>query len=53
MTQIDKLLVVIALVLGLLDTFNVRGPFSKVSVAGVAIVLLALVELRRGGVIAF
>jgi len=53
MTQTDKVLVVIALVLGLLDVFNVRGPFSKVSVAGVAIVLLALVELRRGGVIAF
>ena len=53
MSQTDKVLVVIALVLGLLDVFNVRGPFSKISVAGVAIVLLALVELRRGGVIAF
>jgi len=53
MTQTDKVLVVIALVLGLLDVFNVRGPFSKISVAGLAIVLLALVELRRGGVLAF
>jgi hypothetical protein len=53
MTQIDTLLVVIALVLGLLDVFNMRGPFSKISVAGLAIVLLALVELRQGGVITF
>ncbi len=53
MTQTDKILVVIALVLGLLDVLNVRGPFAKVSVAGVAIVLLALVELRQGGVLAF
>jgi len=53
MTQTDKVLVVIALVLGLLDVVNVRGPVSKISVAGLAIVLLALVELRRGGVLAF
>ena len=53
MTQTDKILVLAALVLGLLDFLNVKGPLSRFSTAGLAIVLLALVELRRGGVINF
>lgn len=51
MSQTDKLLLLTALVLGLLEFFNVKGPLSRFSLAGMAIVLLALVELRRGGII--
>ena len=51
MDQTDKILVIVALVLGLADLLNLRGPFSRISVAGLAIVLLAIVELRQGGVL--
>ncbi len=51
MDQTDKVLVIVALVLGLADVINVRGPFSRISVAGLAIVLLAIVQLRQGGVL--
>ena len=53
MDQTDKILVIVALVLGLADVLNVRGPLSRISVAGLAIVLLAVVELRQGGVLNF
>jgi hypothetical protein len=51
MTQVDKVLVIAALLLGVMDLLNVKGPLSKFSAAGLAIVLLAVVELHRGGVI--
>ena len=51
MDQIDKVLVIVALALGLADVLNVRGPLSRVSLAGLAIVLLAIVLLRQGGVL--
>ncbi len=53
MDQTDKILVIIALALGLADVLNVRGPVSRISLAGVAIVLLAIVFLRQGGVLDF
>lgn len=53
MTQIDKILVVVALLLGVMELLNVKGPLSRFSAAGLAIVLLAVVELHRGGVINF
>ena len=31
MTQLDKVLVIIALVLGVLDVFNFQGPFARIS----------------------
>ena len=51
MSQTDKLLLLSALVLGILEFVNVKGPLARFSLAGLAIVLIALVELRRGGVI--
>ena len=51
MDQTDKILVIVALALGLADVFNVSGPFSRISLAGLAIVLLAIVLLRQGGVL--
>jgi hypothetical protein len=51
MAEKDKVLVIIALVLGVLDVLNVRGPLARFSAAGVAIILLAIVELHRGGVV--
>jgi hypothetical protein len=51
MSQTDKLLLLTALILGVLEFANVKGPLSRFSLAGLAIVLIALVELRRGGVI--
>lgn len=53
MNQTDKVLVIIALVLGVLDVLNVRGPLSRYSIAGIAIILLAIVELHRGGVLSY
>jgi hypothetical protein len=53
MDQTDKVLVIVALVLGLVDLFNVKGPLARFSATGAAIVLLAVVELHRGGVISF
>jgi len=53
MTQADKLLVVTALVLGVLDFLNAKGPFTRFSPAGLAIILLAVVQLHRGGVISY
>lgn len=53
MTQTDKILVIVALVLGILDVVNVRGALAHISAAGIAIVLLAIVELHRGGVISY
>ena len=43
MDQTDTVLVIIA----------VRGPVSRISLASVAIVLLAVVQLRQGGVLDF
>ena len=51
MTQTDKILVIAALVLGVMDALNVKGPLSRFSIAGIAIVLLAVVMLHRGGVL--
>ena len=51
MAQIDKVLLLAALVLGLMEFFNAKGPLGRFSLAGMAIVLIAVVELRRGGVI--
>lgn len=51
MDSTDKALVIIALVLGVLDAVNFRGPLSRFSLAGIAVVLLAIVELHRGGVL--
>jgi hypothetical protein len=53
MSQTDKVLVIIALILGVLDVLNISGPLSRFSVAGIAIVLLAVVELHRGGVFSY
>ena len=47
--QTDKVLVIVALALGLMDVLNVSGPFSRISLAALAIVLLAIVLLRQGG----
>lgn len=51
MTTADKLMVVAALALGLLDAVGAKGPLQRFSAAGIAIVLLAIVELHRGGVL--
>ncbi len=51
MDQTDKILVIVALALGLADVLNVSGPFTRISLAGLAIVLLAIVLLRQGGVL--
>ncbi len=53
MSQTDKLLVIVALILGILDVVNLSGPLSRFSVAGLAIILLAVVELHRGGVLTY
>jgi len=52
-TQTDKALLIIALILGVLDVLNIRGPLARFSAAGIAIVLLAVVELHRGGVFSY
>ena len=51
MSQTDKLLVVAALALGIMDTLNVKGPLARFSTSGLAIVLIAVVMLHRGGVL--
>jgi hypothetical protein len=53
MAQTDKALVIIALVLGVLDVVNIRGPLERYSLAGLAVILLAIVELHRGGVLSY
>ncbi len=53
MNQTDKVLVIIALILGVLDVLNIRGPLARYSAAGIAVVLLAIVELHRGGVLSY
>jgi hypothetical protein len=53
MTDIDKVLVIVALALGVLDMANISGPFSRFSSAGLAIVLLAIVALHQGHVLNF
>ncbi|HEY8838853.1 MAG TPA: hypothetical protein VIO16_14500 [Dehalococcoidia bacterium] len=53
MNSADKALLIIALILGILDVVNIRGPLSRVSIAGLAIILLAIVELHRGGVLSY
>ena len=53
MDQTDKILVIVALTLGLADVLNVSGPFSRISLAGLATVLLAIVLLHQGGVLSF
>lgn len=53
MNQTDKVLVIIALILGVLDVLNIRGPLARFSMAGIAVVLLAIVELHRGGVLSY
>jgi hypothetical protein len=47
----DKVLVVAALVLGIMEAVGAKGPLTRFSPAGVAIVLLAVVMLHRGGVL--
>ena len=51
MSTIDKAMVIIALILGVLDVVPFPGTFSRVSLAGVAIILLAIVLLHQGGVL--
>jgi hypothetical protein len=53
MSQSDKFLVILALILGVLDVLNISGPLKRVSIAGLAVVLLAIVELHRGGVLSY
>jgi hypothetical protein len=53
MSQTDKALVIVALILGALDVLNIRGPLSRVSIAGIAIILLAVVQLHTGGVLSY
>ncbi len=53
MNQADKVLVIVALILGVMDVLNIRGPLSRYSLAGIAVVLLAIVELHRGGVLSY
>lgn len=47
------MLVLIALILGVLDVLNFSGPLSRISAAGIAVVLLAIVELHHGGVLSY
>lgn len=49
MDQTDSTLVVVALALALADVPTARGPVSRVSLVGLAIVLLAIVLMRQGG----
>jgi hypothetical protein len=51
MSDVDKVLVIIALVLGVLDLVNFSGPFSRLSSAGLGVVLLAIVALHQGHVL--
>jgi hypothetical protein len=53
METVDKVLVVAALVLGIIDAVGAKGPMTRFSPAGVAIVLLAVVLLHQGGVLNF
>jgi hypothetical protein len=53
MATTDKVLVVAALVLGLLEAVGAKGPLTRLSPAGIAIVLLAVVMLHRGGVLTY
>lgn len=53
MDSTDKILVIVALVLGVLDAVNVKGPLSRFSTAGIAIILLAIVQLHGGGVLKY
>jgi hypothetical protein len=53
MSQTDKVMVIAALILGILDDLNISGPLARFSAAGIAVVLLAIVELHRGGVITY
>jgi len=51
LSDIDKVLTIIALVLGILDVIPLTGPFSRLSSAGLAVVLLAVVILHQGHVL--
>ena len=42
-----------SLYLGAMDVLNIKGPLSRYSVAGIAVILLAIVELHRGGVLSY
>ena len=53
MSSTDKVLVIVALILGIVDVLNIRGPLARLSAAGIAIILLAIVELHRGGVLSY
>ena len=61
MDATDEALVVIALLLGIVDAVAAHGPWplrltlrlTRVRLAGVAVVLLAITELRRAGVLGF
>jgi hypothetical protein len=52
-TDIDKVLTIIALVLGILDVIPLTGPFARFSSVGLAVVLLAIVMLHEGRVLNF
>jgi len=43
MSDVDKALVIAALILGILDFIHFTGPLSRVSAAGIGVVLLAIV----------
>lgn len=53
MDTADKVLVAAALVLGIMEAVGAKGPMTRFSPAGVAIVLLAVVLLHQGGVLNF
>jgi hypothetical protein len=53
MNSTDKVLVIVALIFGVLDVINIHGPLARLSAAGIAIILLAIVELHRGGVLSY
>ena len=53
MSQIDKILVIAALILGALELLKIRVPLARFSAAAIAVILLAIVELHRGGVFSY
>jgi hypothetical protein len=53
MSQLDKVLEIIAPILGVLDVVNLKGSWARYSLAGIAVVLLAMVGMHRGGVLRY
>lgn len=51
MSDVDKVLAIVALVLGVLDFVPVSGPLSRISAAGLGVALLAIVLLHQGHIL--